>query len=106
VTTSATISYAVTPTGPVSQQQLMTALEAISLDPTVPNTMGATLTSDTTAIVGAAVVRTLVWDISSSEFQTNFPVGTDQGAIFRDLYTQTIGFFIKSKVAAGTVVIA
>lgn len=106
MTTSATISYAVTPSGPVSQAQLETALEAVSLDPTVPNTLGATLTSDTTAIVGAAVVRTLVWNISSAEYQSNFPVGTDQGAPFRDLYTQTIGFFLKTKVTAGTVVIA
>jgi hypothetical protein len=107
MSTTATLKYVVSIQGPITQAALVAALTAIPLSITPLDVFGASLTSDTTAAVGALEAeRTIVFDIAGAQFQTNFPPGTDQASPFRGLYTQTIGQAIKSPVTEVPVAIA
>jgi hypothetical protein len=66
---------------------------------------GAVLFSDITTLTGSTANRTVVFDITGAAFQANFPVGTDQAAPFRGLYTQVLSAAIKTKIIEDPVVI-
>ena len=73
MSTQALLIYQITPTPPISLTQLQAAVEAISLSTGDMANFGATLVSDTTTIEVNLIQRTIIFDISSAQFQANFP---------------------------------
>jgi hypothetical protein len=107
VTVSATLSYTVTATGPVSPAALEAAMTAVVLDPSgIEQATGAVLSTDTTSLVGSTAERTLVFNIAGAEFQTRFPPGTDQSCPFIGLYKQALSGALNSFVVENPVILA
>lgn len=107
MSTTATLAYSATATGPTTPAALEAAMAAVVLDPAPINEVtGSSLTSDITTISGATVTRTLVFNISSATFQTRFPVGTAQNSPFVDLFSHVLAHKLNTKIAVAPVVIA
>jgi hypothetical protein len=101
MSTTATLVYSVVAVGPTVPANLEAAVAAVSLaqqEADFETVTGATLTSDTTTLVGVTVTRTIVFGITSAQFVQQFPAGTDQGAPFRGLFQQAIGGGVASPV--------
>jgi len=107
MSTSATLVYTIELVPPLSLAQLLTAVEAVELDETDMAQLGATLTSDSSAIVGQTVERTIVFNISSAAFNENFPSADNQQASpFVNLYTTALGGALGMVVVASPPAIA
>lgn len=107
MTVSATLSYTVTSTGPVSPAALEAAMTAVVLDPSgIEQATGATLTSDVTSLIGLTAERVLIFDIAGAAFQANFPPGSDQASPFRGLYLQSLSGALNSFVHENPVILA
>ena len=107
MSTSATLVYTIELVPPLSLAQLLTAVEAVELDETDMAQFGATLTSDSSAIVGQTVERTIVFNISSAAFNENFPSADNQQASpFVNLYTTALGGALGMVVVASPPAIA
>lgn len=107
MSSTATLTYEVTAVGPTVPSNLETAMAAVVLNHTgIAEITGAALASDTTTIAGPVVTRTVVFDIATTDFQRRFPVGSDQGAPFRGIYTSFFGAQFNTQVNEQPVVIA
>ena len=107
MSTTATLAYSATATGPTTPAALEAAMAAVVLDPVPINEVtGSSLTSDTTGLAGPVATRTLVFNITSADFQTRFPPATDQASPFRDLFTHVLAHKLNTKIAVAPVVIA
>jgi hypothetical protein len=91
MSTQATLIYQITPVPPLSLNQLLAAVTAITLSTGDMTNFGATLVSDTTTIEISLVQRTVVYDISSAQFQANFPGNANAASPFVDLFTHELG---------------
>jgi hypothetical protein len=106
MTTSATLGYSVVARGPITGAEIETAMAAVPLDHAgIEALLGVTLTSDTTTLTGTTAVRTIIYNITSAQFQAAFPVGTQQ-APFWGLFQQTLSGFLAAFVTAADPVIA
>jgi hypothetical protein len=107
MSSTATLEYQATATGPTTPANLETAMAAVSLDENAIETItGCTLTSDTTTLAGAVATRTIVFAINTTQFEACFPAGTDQAAPFRGLYTQALSSGLNTFITEIPVVIA
>lgn len=107
MSSSATLAYSATAFGPMSPANLEAAMSSIILDEAeIETATGCTLTSDITTLHLSVVTRTIIFDIAPATFQANFPLGTDQAAPFRGLYTQALSGGLNTLIAENPVVIA
>lgn len=93
---TATVAYSVKAVGPTTPSNLATAMVAVDLPTSDLEPMGVTLASDTT-VPGPVVVRTIVFNLSAL-FNELFPPGTDQTAMFQNLYTFILSNQLESVV--------
>jgi hypothetical protein len=104
---TATLIYTIAQVPPLTLPQLAAAVAAVSLPTGDMANFGATLVSDTTTTVGTNAKRTIQFDISSAEFENNFPSATNQQASpFVNLYTTALGGALGMKVVATPPIIA
>jgi hypothetical protein len=107
VSSTATLAYSATARGPVSVAALAAAMAAVAIDYTqIQEVTGAVETSDQTASTGQVVTRTIIFGITSAQFQSQFPAGTDQAQAFRGLYTQQLSQALDTYITETPVVIA
>ena len=105
MSSTATLVYHATASGPVTPALLDATMGAIILDKVpIEEMTGALIISDNTTLTGATANRTIVFDISGVVFIERFPAGTEQSP-FVDLYTHELGLGLNSKVIADPVVI-
>jgi hypothetical protein len=71
-----TCVYAINPTGQLTAAALALAMDAgnVPVNPDYMAMLGATITSDVSAVAGAQAVRTIVFNVSSAQFNAQFPV--------------------------------
>lgn len=102
---TATLVYTVTPTPPVSLARTQAALAAVELSEADMVNFGATLDSDNTSNDGTNAIRTIVFNISSANFASNFPSG-QEASPFNNLFTSEIAGELGMVVVPSPVVIA
>lgn len=96
-----TLSYVITPVGPISPADLLTKVAAVPLPiSTYTTLLGVTQISDVTAMDVNDVRRTIVLDISGAAFQAAFPVASGQAAPFVGLFTQVLAGALNMFVTA------
>jgi hypothetical protein len=105
MSSTATLQYKVAPTPPLSLSTVVTALASVALSESDLASFGATLISDTTSNDGTFAIRTIQFDITSAEFQSNFPAGQEKSP-FNDLFTSEIGGALGMDVVVEPVIIA
>ena len=107
--TTATLEYAVNPSGPISSNAAQLKVQNVDLSATkdaMLKMFGITVASDNTILAGAQVQRTIVFQLNAggSTFFNNF-VG-DFATPFVDLFTHEIEQGAKMSVFASAPVIA
>jgi hypothetical protein len=104
MTVSVTCVYTVHPYGQRTAAQLATQMAVQQVDPGFLAFTGASITSDTSAVAGSDAVRTIVFNITSAQFQAQFPV--DQVSPFLGLMTLPINAFVNANVIESLPVVA
>lgn len=101
MSTHATLVYEIEQVPPLTLPQLEAAVLAVPLPTSDMAQFGATLISDVTTTAGTKAIRTIVFLISSLEFNENFPSATNQQASpFKNLYTHVLGGALGMTVVA------
>lgn len=99
------VSVAVTPVGPFPANVLKTKVAAVPIDQDTLTLLQCTVGSDSTALVGGQVVRTI--DINfSPAFKVMFPDGSNQAAPFYLYMRQAIATAVKTKAIPQTPILS
>ncbi len=103
--TTATLVYTATVQVPNTQAEVIAAMAAIILDSSWLNTIGASLTSDSTVALGTGqATRTLIYDLSAA-FLAAFPTAAAQASVFANYFVQALSSGLTSFVVAAVPVI-
>jgi hypothetical protein len=95
---SVTCAYTINAAGQMTPAQLAVAMSAANI-PVPPEFLlltGAVITSDTTLAAFSSATRTVVFDITSLQFQSQFP--NDSIGPFWGLLTLPIGAYVNAPV--------
>ena len=89
-----TCVYSINPTGQRTAAQIATAMASanVPVNADFLAMLGATITSDVSAVAGAQAVRTIVFNTSSVQFNAQFP--NDAASPFLGLMTNQIAAFV------------
>jgi hypothetical protein len=95
---SVTCVYTINAAGQMTPAQLAAAMSApnVPIPPDFLTLTGATVTSDNSVPGAGNAVRTVVFNITSAQFQAQFPV--DAASPFLGLLTLPIGLFVNAPV--------
>jgi hypothetical protein len=92
MSSQALLIYQIEVTPPLSLNQLQTAVQAVPLSTGDMVNFGAVLVSDVTTVIGSNIVqRAITYNITSAQFQANFPGDQNAASPFFDLFTHQLG---------------